>query len=76
MATVSWVRRPWHTRRISPASSLCMSAQVVQLATTAAVESTSVPSISTSSPWARNNITSRYRSNAIDAVRLLRARAS
>jgi hypothetical protein len=48
---------------------------VVQLATTAAVKSTSVPSISTSSAWAQNNITSRYRSNTTDAVRLLTARA-
>jgi hypothetical protein len=49
-----------------------MAAQVVQLATTAAVESTSVPSISTSSAWARNNIRSRYRSDTIDAARVER----
>lgn len=55
-ATVSSVRRPWHTRRTSSTSIPRLPAHVVHVRTTAPVESTNVPSILNSTASTRKRM--------------------
>jgi hypothetical protein len=71
--TVSSVRRPWHTLRISAMFTLRRDAQVLQVRSTAGVESTRVPSMSNRTASTSRRMGARYNPSSVPPrpVRLL-----